>query len=114
MVLARYKPDLGKKDRVMKTFIIVVTVALAFGGCKSTKTSEGTPQLRSEREYAERSEVVAQDLYKSGQVASIEAARAQASATSNQEWAAAAKAARQRRGQEKITKDLDKVKREGE
>lgn len=97
----------------MKTFIII-TVALAFGGCKSTKTSEGTPPLRSEREYAERNEAVAQDLYKNGQATSIEAARAQANATSNQEWAAAAKAAQQKRSQEKITKGLDKVKREGE
>jgi phage I-like protein len=97
----------------MKILIIAGTVALALCGCKSLKTAEATPPLRSEREYAERTEALAQELYKTGQAPSIEAARAQANADSNQEWAAAARAAQKKQSDEKMTKDLGKMKRDG-
>jgi len=97
----------------MKTLIIVGFIALALCGCKSPKTTEAAPPVKSEREYAERTEAVAQELYKTGQAPSIDAARAQANADANQEWAAAAKAAQKKKSEEKISKDLDKMKRDG-
>ena len=97
----------------MKTLIIVGSIALALCGCKGPKTTEAAPLVRSEREYAERTEALAQELYKTGQAPSIDAARAQAKADANQEWAAAAKAAQKKQRKEKILKDLDKIKRDG-
>ena len=98
----------------MKTLIIFVAIALTLGGCKTPTTSEAAPPLRSEREYAERNEAVAQSLHKTGQASSIEGARAEAAAASNEEWAAAAKAAEQKQSQDKFEKDLSKMKPDGE
>ena len=97
----------------MKTLIIVGSTALALCGCKSPKITETAPLVRSEREYAERTEALGQELYKTGQASSIDAARAQAKADANQEWAAAAKAAQKKQREEKMSKDLDKMKRSG-
>jgi hypothetical protein len=55
-----------------------------------------------------QSEARAQDLFKTGQASSIEAARAQAAAEANQAWYAAAKAKERRAEQEKFEKDFKK------
>ncbi|MES1194332.1 MAG: hypothetical protein ABUL65_00470 [Opitutus sp.] len=70
--------------------------------------SANAPALRSERQYAEQSEARAQDLYKTGQVTSIEEARAQAAAEANQQWYAAAKARERQADQEKFEQDFKK------
>ena len=77
--------------------------------CRSNPASPtASSDLRSEREYAVQSEARAQDLYKTGQASSIEAARAQAAAEANQQWYAAAKAKERRADQEKFEEDFKK------
>lgn len=94
----------------MKALIIMVfTVSLT--GCAHFEKSGNTTAVRSEREYAIASEALAQELYKTGQAPSIEAARAQATAAASREWARAAKATERKQSQEKFEKDLAKMDR---
>jgi hypothetical protein len=92
----------------MKTLIVMV-FAVSLAGCAHLKKSGEAASVRSERDYAAGSEALAQDLYKTGQAATIEAARAQATAAANQEWARAAKATERKQSQEKLEKDLAKM-----
>ena len=94
----------------MKALTILV-FAVSLSGCASSKESGDTAGVRSEREYAVRSEAMAQDLYRTGQAPSIEAARAQATAAASQEWARAAKATERKQSQEKLENDLAKMDR---
>jgi len=78
-------------------------------GCHSSRpTAANASPARSERQYAEETEARAQDLYKTGQVASIAEARAQAASEANQQWYAAAKARERQADQEKFEKDFKK------
>lgn len=92
----------------MKLLTIII-IAFSVAGCATSKKSGDTSAVRSEREYAEGSEALAQNLYKTGQAPSIEAARAQATAAASREWARAAKATERRASQEKLEKDLAKM-----
>ncbi len=94
----------------MKALIILVS-AVSLAGCANLKKSGNTAAVRSEREYAVASEALAQDLYKTGQAPSIEAARAQATAAASREWARAAKATERKQSQENFEKDLAKMDR---
>ena len=94
----------------MKALTLLI-FAVSLAGCASSKKSGDTAKARSEREYAVASEALAQDLYKTGQAPSIEAARAQATAAASQEWARAAKATERKQGQKKLEKDLAKMDR---
>ena len=96
----------------MKILIAATAVVFSLSGCNGPKTSKAT-SLRSEREYAVNAEAQAQDLSKTGQATSIQDARSQAAMSANQEWAAAAKAAQKTRNEEKITSELDKMKKDG-
>lgn len=88
--------------------VLLLVVAL-FTACHSPRaTTRGAPPLRSEREYAAQSEDRAQDLYKTGQAATIEDARAQAFGEASQQWYAAAKAKARQADQEKFEKDFRK------
>jgi hypothetical protein len=97
----------------MKTFIIIAAVALSAAACRSSKSSGENPALRLERDYAEKSEAHAQDLYRTGQAPSLSEARAQAAGEANAEWAAAAKTVERKQKQEKFEKDLSKINRDG-
>ena len=98
----------GSTKRPMKT-LTMIFVAFSLAGCTSLKKGGDTAAVRSEREYATGSEALAQDLYKTRQAPSIEAARAQAASAANREWARAAKAKEQKQSQAKFEKDLAKV-----
>ena len=91
------------------TTLALVVLAFCFVGCAGLKKTADATALRSEREYSEGSERLAQDLYNMGQAPSIEAARAQAAAATNQEWGRAAKATERKQDQEKFEKDLAKL-----
>jgi len=97
----------------MKTLIIITAALAATGGCRSPRSSSGNPALKSERQYATDSEARAQDLYRTGQASSIAEARAQAVGEANAAWAAATKAAENRKKQEKLEKDFAKTNRDG-
>jgi hypothetical protein len=92
---------------LVRLFGFLIGALLA--ACHSPQTSSaGGPALRSERQYAEQSEARAQDLYKTGQVATIGEARAQAAGEANAQWHAAAKARERQEHQEKFEKDFRK------
>jgi len=93
--------------------IVVVAVAVTTAGCSSMKPSSGRTGLKSERQYAEDSEARAQDLYRTGQAATISEARAQAAGEANADWAAAAKAAERKHREDKMDKDLSRMVRDG-
>lgn len=96
----------------MKTIPPTLVVSLCcwlLTACQSKHTASNTaPGPRSERQYAEQREARAIDLYKTGQAASIEEARAEAAQETNQQWYAAAKARERQAHQEKFEKDFKK------
>lgn len=96
----------------MKKIVVIGTVLFIVGGCKSY-SHRGSPTAAapvfSEREYAERREAIAQQIYQSGGAASRSDARAQAQGEINQEWGNAAKAREAQAEREKFEKDLAKA-----
>jgi hypothetical protein len=97
----------------MKILIILGATALVACGCRSPSLSQGNPALRSEREYTEKSEARAQNLYRTGQASRISEARARAVGETNTEWAAAAKATERKQTQGRLETDLSKMNRDG-
>lgn len=97
----------------MKILIILGATALVMCGCRSPSLGQGNPALRSERDYAEKSEARAQNLYRTGQASSISEARARAVGETNTEWAAAAKATERKQTQGRLESDLSKMNRDG-
>lgn len=93
----------------MKIHALLSIVAIVASGCRTVPRAGNNPALKSERQYAVDSEARAQDLYHTGQASSLFEARAQAVSEANAQWAAAAKAAEQRKKQEKFEKELSKT-----
>src|SRR5688572_778243 len=93
----------------MKIQALLSVVVMVAAGCRTLPRAGNNPALKSERQYAVDSEARAQDLYHTGQASSLSEARAQAASEANAQWAAAAKAAEQRKKQEKFEKDLSKT-----
>jgi hypothetical protein len=92
----------------MKIAIAIALLSTACG-CQNMHGSWENPALRSERGYAEAGEARAQALARTGQASSLSDARAQAGSELNAEWAAAAKSAERRAGQQAFEKDLSRT-----
>ena len=105
--------DVGQKSFHMKHLLPIFAGGLLVGGCRSVGPSHESPALRSEREYAEATEVRAQELYRTGQVSSIAEARTRAAGETNAQWAAAAKRTERKAKQDKFEKDLSKILGDG-
>jgi len=89
----------------MKTLIVIGLIVVA-SGCQNVRSTQDSPPIRSEREYAQNSEARAQSLYRSGEASSIPEARVRAAAEANREWAAAATAAERTSKQGQFEKQL--------